>query len=129
MTYAEQVRAYLKAAGVLPFVAPETTTDCAECVRGTFRLVVFPYLLADSRFEGFPLSPFHEDIGHPRREFRSCNGALGTHSLHLSINEDTGVFSADLDDYNPDDVAHGVAHLVGEVLWPRLKALFGRRHA
>ncbi len=129
MTYAEQVRVYLQTAGILPFVVPESMSDCHDCLRGRFLMAALAYLKADPRFENFVLSPFHEDIGHPRVEYRSCNGALGESSLHLSINEETGVFSADLDRYDPDDVAHGAAHIFGEVIWPAIKGFFGGRHA
>jgi hypothetical protein len=115
MTTTDRLTAQMAAAGLVDYLVTVDATDTQW--RGQLRLEVIPYLAADPRFAQGPLHQLHPEVGTPRTEFRSYNGALGTGSLQVVINTQTGAFYADVDKHNPyNDVVRFLGHAFGEVV-------------
>lgn len=122
----EKIRAQLAKASLLPYVSD--AEDKGHGVVGFVNLAVLPLLRSDPRFAEGVFYGLHQDVGHHLTDFRSYNGALGSGSLQLVIDQATGRFWADIDKHNPyQDVVRFMGHAFVEVVPGWLRKLFGRK--
>ena len=127
MRTSTEVHGQLEQAGLLPFVRTFDGSD-GQSISGTISLFAIRKLEADPRFISGPLHLLHGEVGAHRIEFRSHRGELGSGSLQIVIDKQTGHFHADLDEFSPYDDAVGFAgHGLLEVVPYFFKKLFRRK--
>lgn len=116
MTRAERACEQLKASGYLGYVTAWRVEG--DGCRGTMQLEALPKLQRDTnRFASGILYGLHEDVGNHLHDFRSYRGQFGEGSLQIVIDDQTGAFWADVDEFSAyQDVVNAVGHSFGEVI-------------
>ena len=93
-------------------------------VTGVLNLDAIAMLDADPRFARGGLHHLHVEVGKHRTEFRAHPGEIGTGSLQIVIDTQTGRFYADIDKFSPyTDGVNVIGHTFGEVVPGWLKKI------
>lgn len=125
-------------AGLVPFalsIIEHPVVKGKAKITGRMRSDVLAYVKAHPQFIKSPLAIHHgDDVGEPRTEFRSIEGAFGVDgpfkdwSLQFSVNTEDWRYYLDLDEFNPvEDLDSLAKHNVFEVWGPRLAGWFKRK--
>jgi hypothetical protein len=121
-----EVLAQLCCAGMYGYIDPDSLVVHETKVKGVMDVVA---LHAFRKHRSFQEGIWHllHDVGEHPTEFRSYRGAfVPDQSLQVVIDMETGVFEADVDRYNTQDVVNIVGHLVVEVVLPKVRRLWRR---
>lgn len=110
----DEVVVQLAAAGLEEFIRDVRCEG--HTVHGVIGMRAVVQLRNDPRFAEGGAHHLHPNVGRPRTEFRSNRGALGRGSLQIVVNLVTGVFEADVDRFNMQDLVNVIGHGLLEVL-------------